>query len=66
MNIEDFKLNLQFSIEEMNLIFKFLETIPYGQVSGLYENIKQQVDTQLVSPSEFDNNKLTINTDYPV
>ena len=48
MDIENFRIKLEFNVEEMNLIFKFLESIPYGEVAGLYENIRSQIDPQLV------------------
>jgi len=73
MNINEFRLKLEFSIEEINDIFKFLETIPYGQVAGIIENFKQQIDSQLVPAESFDDfdktretPTMTINTDYPV
>ena len=69
MDINEFKFKLEFGIEDMNNIFRFLETIPYGEVAGLIENLKQQIDQQLVSPESFnvDNGMpSTINTDYPV
>jgi hypothetical protein len=74
MKIEEFRINLEFSVDEMNMVFNFLETIPYGQVAGLYENIKKQVDAQLVPMDSFDgpkNNVIaenghTSNIDYPV
>jgi hypothetical protein len=64
MDIENFRIKLEFNVEEMNLIFKFLESIPYGQVAGLYENIRSQIDPQLVALPEKEGS--TINTDYPV
>lgn len=67
MNINDFKINLSFSIDEMNMIFRFLETLPYGEVAGLMENLKKQVDSQLLPPESFDDFPgETNNTDYPV
>lgn len=62
---ENFRIKLEFTIEEMNLIFGFMESIPYGQVAGLYENVKNQVDAQLPSPSEIEEQQ-SVNTDYPV
>ena len=68
MDIENFRIKLEFNVEEMNLIFGFLETIPYGQVAGLYENVKKQVDAQLIPLENFNaaSPEETINTDYPV
>ena len=74
MDINDFKFKLEFSIEEMNMVFKFLETIPYGQVAGLYDNVKKQVDKQLLPMDSFDTpeeqikaqNGLKADTDFPV
>jgi hypothetical protein len=54
MKIEDFRINLSFTIEEINMMFKFLEEIPYGRVAGLIEELKKQVDEQLVEPESFD------------
>jgi hypothetical protein len=68
MDINDFKIKLEFTIEEMNMVFRFLETIPYGEVSGLMENVKKQVDEQLVPIESFENSseESTTNTDYPI
>jgi len=68
MNVENLRIKLEFNVDEMNLIFRFLETIPYGQVAGLYENVKKQVDDQLVPLEDIDNvaPEAAINMDYPV
>jgi hypothetical protein len=68
MDINDFKIKLVFSIEEMNMVFRFLETIPYGEVAGLMESVKKQVDEQLIPVEAFDNSaeESTPNTDYPI
>lgn len=73
MLIEDFRIKLEFSIEEMNMVFKFLESIPYGQVAGLYDNIKKQVDVQLLPMDAFDKpeeikaqNGVKSDTDFPL
>jgi hypothetical protein len=61
MDINDFKIKLEFSIEEMNMIFRFLGTIPYDQVWGLMKNLQEQVDTQLVPPESFTDNNINNN-----
>ena len=68
MNVENLRIKLEFNVDEMNLIFRFLETIPYGQVAGLYENVKKQVDDQLVPLEDIDSvaPEAAINMDYPV
>jgi hypothetical protein len=66
MDINDFRINLTFTIEEMNLVFRFLETIPYGQVAGLYETIRSQVDAQLIPPEDFDKPGDQNETDHPL
>lgn len=68
MDINDFRIKLEFTIEEMNMVFRFLETIPYGEVAGLMENVKKQVDEQLVPIEFFENSseESTTNTDYPI
>jgi hypothetical protein len=69
MDINEFKIKLVFSIEEMNMVFRFLETLPYGEVAGLMDNVKKQVDEQLIPVESFDNapeEESTTNTDYPI
>jgi hypothetical protein len=65
MKIEDFRINLTFTIEEINMMFKFLEEIPYGRVAGLIEEIKKQVDEQLVEPESFDSD-VDSDTEHPL
>jgi hypothetical protein len=54
MEMQNFKIKLEFNIEEMNMIFEFLGTIPYDRVWGLMGNLKEQVDKQLIPPEDFD------------
>jgi len=65
MKIEDFRINLTFTIEEINMMFKFLEEISYGRVAGLIEEIKKQVDEQLVEPESFDSD-VDSDTEHPL
>jgi hypothetical protein len=65
MKIEDFRINLTFTIEEINMMFKFLEEIPYGRVAGLIEELKKQVDEQLVEPESFDSD-VESDTEHPL
>jgi hypothetical protein len=65
MKIEDFRINLSFTIEEINMMFKFLEEIPYGRVAGLIEELKKQVDEQLVEPESFDSD-VESDTEHPL
>lgn len=65
MKIEDFRINLSFTIEEINMMFKFLEEIPYGRVAGLIEELKKQVDEQLVEPESFDSD-VDSDTEHPL
>lgn len=62
MDINDYRIKLEFTIEEMNMIFRFLGTIPYDQVWGLMDNLKQQVDKQLVPPENFESD----GTEHPL
>jgi hypothetical protein len=41
------KINLQFSVEEVNLIIKALGTMPFNQVYEIIGNIHQQANQQL-------------------
>jgi len=41
------KVNLQFSVEEVNLILKALGSMPFSQVYDLIGNIHQQANQQL-------------------
>ena len=65
MKIEDFRINLSFTIEEINMMFKLLEEIPYGRVAGLIEELKKQVDEQLVEPESFDSD-VDSDTEHPL
>ena len=65
MEIEDFKIKLEFTVEEMNKIFSFLGSIPYDHVWGLVQNIRDQVDKQLIPPENFDS-KTGQETDHPL
>jgi hypothetical protein len=47
------------------MMFKFLEEIPYGRVAGLIEEIKKQVDEQLVEPESFDSD-VDSDTEHPL
>jgi hypothetical protein len=61
MNINDFKIKLEFTIEEMNMIFRFLGSIPHDQVWGLIKNLNEQVEPQLAPPESFTENDLNNN-----
>lgn len=41
------KINLQFSVDEVNLILKALGTMPFSQVYDLIGSIHQQANQQL-------------------
>ncbi len=41
------KINLQFSVEEVNVIIKALGTMPFNQVYEIIGNIHQQANQQL-------------------
>lgn len=62
MDINEFRINLVFTIEEMNMIFKILGSAPYDDVARLIENVKDQVDKQLVPPESFEGNE----TEHPL
>jgi hypothetical protein len=66
MKMEDFKLKLEFSIDEINMIFKLLGNIPYDIVSGLIDDIKRQIEPQLLPPESFDEApEINSQTDHP-
>jgi hypothetical protein len=54
MKLEDFKIKLEFTVDEMNQIFRFLGRTPYDDVAGLIDHLKKEVDKQLIAPEDFD------------
>ena len=54
MNINDFRIKLEFNVEEINMVFKFLGSNPYDQVAGLIDELKRQIDPQLIPLEEVD------------
>jgi methyl coenzyme M reductase gamma subunit len=68
MDINDFRITLTFTIDEMNMIFDFLERLPYREVNGLVEELKRQIDPQLLPPENMTNSNDLNNTetDHPL
>jgi hypothetical protein len=64
MDINDFRINLTFTIEETNMIFGFLGKLPHDEVSGLIGELKRQIEPQLIPPENFDD--FSNDTDHPV
>jgi|GEM_PF-3555642 hypothetical protein len=56
MKMEDFRINLQFDINGANKLLDLLDQLPYREVYFMMENIRKQIDSQLVDPSQFENN----------
>ena len=54
MKFDEFRINLSFTVEEMNQIFRFLGRTPYDDVAGLIDHLKKEVDKQLIPPEDFD------------
>ena len=54
MDINNFKIKLEFTIEEINMVFKFLGSNPYDQVAGLIDELKRQIDPQLIPLEDLD------------
>ena len=62
MNSE--KINLEFSVEEVNVILKALGTMPFNQVYELIGSIHQQANRQLFGiDTEQNSNDLEIRKD---
>jgi hypothetical protein len=64
----NYRIKLEFTVDEMNQIFKFLGTAPYDAVHGLMQNLKDQIDPQLIPLDEMnENSELTpVNIDHPL
>jgi hypothetical protein len=63
MDPNEFRIKLEFTIDEMNQIFRFLGSQPYDVVSVLIQNLRNQIDPQLVPPEDFGGEN---ETDYPL
>jgi hypothetical protein len=54
MNVEDFRITLTFDVETTNKLLDAIQKLPYGEVYLLLDNIRTQIDSQLVNPESFD------------
>jgi hypothetical protein len=57
MKSEKQVINLELTIDEVNLILTALGQLPYVQVVGLVENIRKQAGAQWTAITEANNNQ---------
>lgn len=57
MQIEKTIIQLELTIDEVNLILTALGQLPYVQVVGMLENIRKQAEGQWAAKTEANNNQ---------